>query len=78
MGRKRVELEGLVGILGRRGNETGKAGNGAFIKDLRKLRELRELGLAGTGEGGILASFRKGVSDDAERDDDCEGCFAGA
>ena len=68
----------LWGFWGGGGNENGKAGNGAFIKDLRKLRELRELALAGAGEGGILASFRKGVSDDAERDDDCEGCFAGA
>ena len=74
-GRNRKDLWGFGG---EGGNENGKAGNGAFIKDLRKLRELRELALAGAGEGGILASFRKGVSDDAERDHNCEGCFAGA
>lgn len=65
----------LWGFWGGGGNENGKVGNGAFIKDLRKLRELA---LAGTGEGGILVSFRKGESDDAERGYDSEGCFAGA
>ena len=43
------------------------------------MRELRELALAGRGEGGILASFTgKECRDDAERDYDHEGCFAGA
>ena len=51
---------------------------GEVINELRKLQELRKLALAGVREGVILTSFRKGMTDDAERNDDFEGGFAGA